>query len=99
MRRLRRHQGKWAEAILAAESGKKVHQRGAIALESHGLPKAKPVRSTTAQRLPPREYEYRSVPESLQDSLRSALPDIGLLILINILLFITAHLFFLRYEV
>lgn len=72
MRRLKRHRGKWAEAILAARSGKKVN---------------------------PKEYEFRSVPESLQDSLRSALLDIFLLILINILLFMTTHLFFLKYEV
>lgn len=72
IRNLRRHRGKWSEAFLAAESGRKVH---------------------------PREYEYSSVSESLQDSLRSALLDICLLFLINILLFMTAHLFFLRYEV
>jgi ABC-type transport system involved in multi-copper enzyme maturation permease subunit len=72
MRGLRRQRGKWSEALLAAENGKKVY---------------------------PREYEYRPMRESLQDSLSFAFIDICLLLIINILLFIAAHLSFLRYEV
>jgi len=52
----------------------------------------------SGKKVNPKEYEFLFVPESIQDSLRSALLDICLLILINILLFMMAHLFFLRYE-
>ncbi len=55
--------------------------------------------SESGGKVNPEEYEFLFVPESIQDSLRSALPDICLLILINILLFMMANLFFMRYEV
>jgi hypothetical protein len=46
------------------------------------------------------EYNaFSATPESLDDSLNAALPDICLLVLLNVLFFMGAYLSFLRYEV